>query len=134
MDSIRFKLKDLYDVLGEYEDDLAEFKDPIDIEEQNGNSYTVDNFKIVIPRLHVAFRSAVWCTLNPEMDPDDDEAWEAVASVDLMYEENEKDINNWKAACTDGFELFLDELCKKAGYPKGQEYELDCYIEFDECV
>lgn len=132
MDIIRFKLGDFYDVLDENEDFIEEHKDYYDTEEQDGNSFVVANYRIVIPELHVCFREADWYARDPESDPDDPEAWEVQDSVYLLYEENERDINKWISSCTKSIDYSLYEPCEKAGYPMEKRNELDCYIEFDE--
>ena len=115
MDTIKFKLGDMDDVFDENEDLFDEHKDYSDTEKQEGSMYVIANFRIVIPELHVCFREADWYELDP--DPDDPEAWEIQDSVYLLYEENEKDINQWIFSCTKSIDYSLYEPCEKAGYP-----------------
>lgn len=132
MDIIKFKLRDMYEVLDENEDFFEEHRDQTETEPQDGNCFVVDNYRIVIPELHVSFREANWFALDPDSDPDDPEAWEIQDSVYLMYEENEKDINKWLSSCTKSIDYSLYGPCADAGYPMEKRDELDCYIEFDE--
>lgn len=89
MDIIRFNLGDLDEIMDENEEIFDEYKDYYDTEEQEGSSFVVANFRIVIPQLHVSFREADWYALDPDTDPDDPEAWEVQDLVYLLYEENE---------------------------------------------
>lgn len=132
MDIIKFKLRDMYEVLDENEDFFEEHRDQTETEPQDGNCFVVDNYRIVIPELHVSFREANWFALDPDSAPDDPEAWEIQDSVYLMYEENEKDINKWHSSCTKSIDYSLYGPCADAGYPMEKRDELDCYIEFDE--
>lgn len=132
MDIIKFKLRDMYEVLDENEDFFEEHRDQTETEPQDGNCFVVDNYRIVIPELHVSFREANWFALDPDSDPDDPEAWEIQDSVYLMYEENEKDINKWLSSCTKSIDYSLYGPCADAGYLMEKRDELDCYIEFDE--
>lgn len=132
MDIIKFKLGDMDEMYDENEEFFEEHRDYYDTEEQDGNSFVVENYRIVIPQLHVCFREADWYALDPDADPDDPDAWEVQDSVYLLYEENEKDYNKWISSCTKSIDYSLYDPCEKAGYPMEKRYELECYIEFDE--
>lgn len=113
------------EVYDENEEFFEEHRDYYDTEEQDGNSFVVANYRIVIPQLHVCFREADWYALDPD-------AWEVQDFVYLLYEENEKDYNKWISSCTKSIDYSLYDPCEKAGYPMEKCYELECYIEFDE--
>lgn len=49
MDIIRFNLGDLDEIMDENEEIFDEYKDYYDTEEQEGSSFVVANFRIVIP-------------------------------------------------------------------------------------
>lgn len=138
MEIIRFKVQDYYDILEICEELINSQLDYYDTKPQNGNSYVVNNYCIVIPELHVCFREAEWYTLNNEYDVDDDysdegenDGWELQGSVYLLYEEKERDINQWISSSTGLFDAALANVCREANYPIDKMEELDCFIEFD---
>lgn len=132
MDIIRFKLFDMDEIFDENEELFSELKDYNDTEEQQGSVYVVANYRIVIPEIHACFRYADWYTRNADVDEDDQDAWELQASVYLLYEEKEKDINQWISSCTNDIVYSVYDQCEIVGYPVDKISDLECYLEFDE--
>lgn len=130
---LKFKYGQYDEICDEYEL-LFENAEPLETEEQNGNVLVVRNNRIVFPQLHVSFREADWYSRNEEIeDPDDEDAWEVEASVYVLYEENEKDINQYISFMTGSLDYFLLEVCEKTNSPfKKTLDELECYIDTSE--
>lgn len=132
---LKFKYGQYDEICDEYEL-LFENAEPLETEEQNGNVLVVRNNRIVFPQLHVSFREADWYSRNEEIeDPDDEDAWEIEDSVYVLYEENEKDINQYKSFMTGSLDYSLREVCEKANSSfKNNLDELECYIDTSEFV
>ncbi len=131
---INFKYAQYDDILDEYQV-LFRQDEPLATEEQDGNILVVNRERVVFPQLHASFREAAWYSRNNSVkDPESSEAWDAQASVYVLYEENEKDINRYISYMTGFFDYSIADVCKREGYPDSDRYDLDCYIDTSEFI
>lgn len=127
---IKFKyneLSDLYD-----QDDLGFGDVEPEWIEDDDIMLRADGIRVVVPDLKVSFRVGELFVRNEEVeDPDDSEAWDFVHSVEILYEEDEKDAHNYLGYSTRAFWCGLEELQRKI--PDDVE-AIDCFIDTSELV
>jgi hypothetical protein len=129
---IKFKLYDYDDICDEYEE-VFEQEDVVDVVEGE-DCLVVRTRRIVIPALHASFREAEWLVRNPDVDEDDEDAWETQCSVIVHYEETEQDPEKFISYASCDIEYFAKELADAQGLTNCDIGELECYIDTAEFI
>lgn len=122
MKRIKFKFGDYYDIMDENMDDISEVEELETKADKDGNIFTIKPYRMVIPQIKASFREGIWWTEDSD---------EPEASVILVYEEAERDINAYLGYTTAFIDETVDDVCKLKGITIENSDELDCILEID---
>lgn len=128
---LMFTLREFEGVVDDNYDALAEYEPLwIQLPDDEGWGLSVDGYRVVIPDIHISFRSGE--LYAAPKNPDDD--WDFVSSVTIYYDENEEDAENVLAYSYGATEPLIVEACKKYNYPIEKLDDIECYIDLIDVI
>lgn len=126
METIKFTLMDVEDILEEYEKTLENLGQRT-AKEYDGVVLKVRNYRIIVPKLESSFRSAKWYKQG-------EAGLEYQENVWVRYPEEETDIDAWDNFAPYELYSFCDDLYEDSGmdYDEDELDEMECYLVPDE--